>query len=216
MKSGPTSAAEKQLLQPVVTQQSTRSLLIANAVTLAMALIFQWPLSLLLWPYWIQSVVIGYFSGKRLLALQRFSTEDVLVNDQPVEPTEATKHSAVLFFVLHYGFFHLGYAFFIATRADELGPWDWIGITIAALGFAWNHRFSYQQNIAADAAGMPNIGTLMFLPYLRILPMHATILAGGVLTGSFSVLAVVAFCLLKTGADVAMHLIEHKLLQRQS
>ena len=199
-----------------VTRESTRSLVIANAVTLALALIFQWPLSLLLWPYWIQSVVIGYFSGKRMLALERFSTEDVLVNDQPVEPTEATKHSAVLFFALHYGFFHLGYAFFILTRAEELGRWDWIGIAVAALSFVWNHRFSYQQNIEADAAGTPNIGTLMFLPYLRVIPMHLTILAGGVLTGSFSVLAAVVFCLLKTGADVAMHLIEHKLLQRQA
>lgn len=199
-----------------VTRESTRSLVIANAVTLVMALVFQWPLSLLLWPYWIQSVVIGFFSGRRMLALQRFSTKDVLVNDQPVEPTEATKHSAVLFFTLHYGFFHLGYAFFIATRADELGRWDWIGIGVAALSFVWNHRFSYRQNIEADSAGTPNIGTLMFLPYLRVVPMHLTILAGGVLTGGFSVLAVVVFCLLKTGADVAMHLIEHKLLQRQA
>ena len=203
-------------MPPVVTPESTRSLLIANAVTLATALIFQWPLSLLLWPYWIQSVVIGYFSGKRMLVLERFSTEDVLVNDQPVEPTEATKHSAVLFFTLHYGFFHLGYAFFIATRAEETGCWDWIGVAVAALTFVWNHRFSYQQNIEADVAGTPNIGTLMFLPYLRIVPMHLTILAGGVLTSGFSLLVVVFFCLLKTGADVAMHRIEHKLLQRQA
>ncbi len=203
-------------MNPIVTPESTRSLLIANAVTLAMALIFQWPLSLLLWPYWIQSVVIGYFSRKRILALERFSTDGYEENGRPTEPTEETKKSSAGFFTLHYGFFHFVYAIFIGSRAGELGRWDWVGIAVAAASFIWNHRYSFQQNIEADATGTPNIGTLMFLPYLRVIPMHLTILVGGAFSGSFSPWALIVFSLLKTAADVAMHRFEHKLLQKKT
>ncbi len=41
--------------------------------------------------------------------------------------------------------------------------------------FAWNHRSSYRRHIAADREGFPNIGTMMFLPFLRVVPMHLTI-----------------------------------------
>lgn len=198
-----------------VTRESTRSLIFANVVTMVLALVFKWPLGLLLWPYWIQSIVIGYFSRKRMLTLTRFSTEGLRINGQAAAPTEATRNSAANFFALHYGGFHLGYLVFIATRAADLSRWDWAGVALAGVSFAWNHRYSYRQNLEADAAGTPNLGTLMFLPYLRIIPMHLTILAGGLFAGDFSALAIVVFSLLKTGADVGMHWAEHRLLQRK-
>jgi hypothetical protein len=199
-----------------VAPDTTRSLIVTNLVTLALALIFKWPLGLLLWPYWIQSVVIGYFGRKRMLALQRFSTQGVTINDRPAEANEATQKSTANFFAVHYGFFHLGYLVFIAARAIDLDPWDWLAVALAGISFAWNHRYSYQQNIEADATGTPNIGTLMFLPYMRIVPMHLTILAGGVFTEDFSAPAIIVFSLLKTAADVGMHLVEHRLLQKQA
>ena len=203
-------------MQPTVTRESTRTLVIANVVTMALALVFEWPLGLLLWPYWIQSIVIGYFSRARILALTRFSTVGLKINGRSVEPTDATRRSTANFFALHYGGFHLGYLLFIATRATELSRLDWIGILIAGASFAWNHRQSFHQNIEGDAAGTPNIGTLMFLPYLRIIPMHLTILAGAALGEGYSAIGVVVFSLLKTAADVGMHWAEHRLLQRRS
>lgn len=191
-----------------------RSLIAANAVTLAMALAFRWPLSALLWPYWIQSVVIGYFSRKRMLALDQFSIEGYEPDERETEPTEDTKRSSATFFTLHYGFFHFVYAVFIGSRASELAPWDWLGIAIAGISFVWNHRQSYLRNIEADTRGKPNLGTMMFLPYLRVIPMHLTILIGGALSAAFSPVAIVFFCLMKTGADVVMHRIEHRLLRR--
>lgn len=198
-----------------VASESTRALVITNLIAMAMALIFKWPLGLLLWPYWIQSVVVGYFSRKRMLALGHFSTQGFMINNRPAEANEATQKSTANFFAVHYGFFHLGYLVFIATRASDLDRWDWLGVATAGIAFAWTHRYSYQQNIEADATGTPNIGTLMFLPYLRIVPMHLTILAGGVFAGSFSAPSIIVFSLLKTAADVGMHRVEHKLLQKQ-
>ena len=58
---------------------------------------------------------------------------------------------------------------------------------------------------------VPNIGALMFLPYLRVIPMHLAILLGVALG---DVLGRLLFGTLKTVADVAMHKIEHRWLQR--
>lgn len=54
----------------------------------------------------------------------------------------------------------------------------------------------------------PNIGTVMFFPYLRIIPMHMTILVGSIFTGG-SAGALILFLGLKTATDLIMHMIEH-------
>ncbi|MDV7396488.1 DUF6498-containing protein, partial [Arthrospira platensis SPKY1] len=53
---------------------SALNLLLANAATLAVALALGWDLAWLLWPYWVQSVVIGWYARQRMLALRAFST----------------------------------------------------------------------------------------------------------------------------------------------
>jgi hypothetical protein len=195
--------------------ESTRTLVLTNLGTLALALIFQWPVGSLLWPYWAQSVIIGWFSRQRILALGHFSTAGLEVNNQPVEPTYETQRSTANFFTLHFGFFHFVYMVFLFGLASNLQPLDWLGVAVAAVAFAYNHYASYRSNIAADAEGEPNIGTLMFLPYLRIIPMHLTIIFGGaLLQTNASTWAVLLFGVLKTGADVAMHIAEHRILQK--
>ena len=198
----------------MVSSESTRSLVVVNAATLVVALGLGWPVQALLWPYWIQSVVIGYYSRRRILALGRFSTEGFTVNDRPVSPTPATQRSVANFFALHYGFFHFGYLMFLIQRSGEWRWWDLLGWLALGASFAWNHRLSFQQNVEADRQGSPNIGTLMFLPYARVVPMHFTILLGGTVAGSGPG-AVLVFGALKTLADVLMHHIEHRVLQRQ-
>ncbi len=74
--------------------------------------------------------------------------------------------------------------------------------------FFFNHRYSYTWNRERDATRKPNIGFIMFFPYVRILPMHTMILMGNHFAGD-STGRLVMFLLLKTLADVAMHVIEH-------
>jgi hypothetical protein len=192
---------------------STLSLVIVNAAAIAVALVLDWPVATLIWPYWIQSVVIGYFSRRRILALGRFSTAGFTMNDRAVDATPATQRSVANFFALHYGFFHFGYLMFLVRQYAQLGPWDWLGLGALSVSFAWNHRFSFEQNVAADRRGTPNIGTLMFLPYARILPMHLTIMLGGQFGGE-GAKVVLIFGALKTVADVLMHHVEHRVLRR--
>lgn len=56
----------------------------------------------------------------------------------------------------------------------------------------------------------PNLGTLVFYPYLRIIPMHLTILWGTQMGGG----AMLFFMLIKTVADAGMHIVEHNLFRQ--
>ncbi len=190
-----------------------------NLLTIALALWQGWPVALLMWIYWLQSVVIGVFSAARILGLQRFSTEGFKSNGQSMDPTPATKRSTAIFFCFHYGFFHVGYAVFLLTAPMPAGEWPWV--LLAGAVFLINHWQSFLRFREADRQGEPNIGTLMFLPYLRIVPMHLTIIfglgfvmmaSGG--SGTGNSIVILMFGALKTVADALMHVAEHAILAK--
>ena len=83
----------------------------------------------------------------------------------------------------------------------------------AVLAFAVNHYFSHVQNRELDRRGKPNIGTMLFLPYARILPMHLLIVMGATVGGD-SRATLAFFIVLKTLADAVMHVVEHRALRR--
>jgi len=187
-------------------------LMAVNALALGVAYWQQWPLAQLMLIYWAQSIAIGLSYVLRILSLDKFSTEGFTINDRAVDATAGTKRRVAAFFVLHFGFFHLVYLIFLfagtlmVTEAPlRVDHWFWL----CTLGFALNHFWSYRYNREIDRQGTPNIGTLMFTPYLRIVPMHLTILAGGFLGKGL-----LLFGGLKILADIGMHLIEHHRLQK--
>lgn len=196
---------------PPAADGSAWALVASNLFALAIAWAQNWTIGSLLLVYWAQSVAIGVANVFRILALERFSTENFTMNDRPVDPTPQTKRQVAGFFAVHYGFFHAGYLLFILTGTFGAAPmdaWFWA----CTLVFALNHRWSYRYNRDLDRRGTPNIGTLMFTPYVRIVPMHVTIIIGGGLsTGTGRLLL---FGALKTFADVAMHFIEHAQLKK--
>ena len=187
---------------------STLFLLLSNLATMAFALVERWDLSVVMWIYWGQSVVIGFFNWRRILSLRQFSTENFTMNDQPVDPTPSTRRQVAFFFLIHYGFFHLVYFVFLGAERGDLPRADIAGALICVTLFAVNHRFSYRHHLERDLARKPNIGSVMMFPYARIVPMHLTILFGNLL-GAQSARALLFFLGLKTLADVIMHKIEH-------
>jgi len=194
-------------------------LLGSNAVTVVLAVTQNWNLLPLMWVYWFQSIVIGFFNFLRIRHLSEFSTEGLAINGHPVEPTPETKNRIARFFLLHYGMFHLVYFIFLLvfsltgmfSTADEdvLNTADLKYILPLALLFLGNHLFSYFYNRPRDI-GRQNIGMLMFYPYARIIPMHLTIILGFFLGNRL-----LFFLLLKTLADAIMHVVEHRVLFRR-
>jgi len=188
-----------------------------NAAVLGIALWQRWPLVVLLWPYWVQSVIIGWYSRRRILELREFSLENTSGFD--AGSNDATRHATAKFFTLHYGIFHLAYFVFllVATTggaqgipAANIGLFDFVFLVALGASFAITHRASYARIRDSDAAGRPNIGGVMFLPYLRIVPMHIAIIFGiGMAQGTWS--GVLLFGVLKTVADCAMQYIEYRI-----
>lgn len=197
--------------------RSTLALLASNVLVIAFAIYEQWNLVTLLWIYWAQSVIIGVFTVFKILDLTRFSTDGFYINDQPVSPTERTKRSTAHFFALHYGIFHLMYFAFLAGFT-YFGLWTAppFGTAVASAFFILtsvslffvNHLYSYLHNKEQERKLKPNIGSMMFLPYARIIPMQLSLVLGVLLVDQ---VALILFLALKTIADVIMHVVEHAL-----
>jgi hypothetical protein len=81
-------------------------------------------------------------------------------------------------------------------------------VLLAGAAFFANHLFSYFANRNRARTRIANIGSMMFFPYIRIIPMHVFIVFGAFAAGPSS--GLVFFLILKTIADEAMHAIEHR------
>src|SRR5690606_10140341 len=99
----------------VRTDYGLYAILAANVVTLVIALWQDWSMVDLVFPFWMQSIVIGFYARRRILKLRKFTTHDLLVNGKPVDPTPKTRRMIANFFALHYGLFHLFYLVFLGV-----------------------------------------------------------------------------------------------------
>jgi hypothetical protein len=200
-------SAEMSSSRQIRFDSSTVSLIVTNLVTIAFAIAQKWDLREIMWVYWSQSVIIGFFNVLRILNLKQFRADGMKINDKPVTATPAAQRLVAGFFALHYGFFHFVYMIFLIARGfPSSGSLPAIGLCIAA--FFVNHAFSYWHNREQDELRKPHLGLIMIFPYARIIPMHLTIIIGSAF-GETSVLQVIFFLVLKTVADVIMHMIEH-------
>lgn len=191
----------------------------ANALTLWVALAQDWPIALLLWPYWLQSVVIGWFARRRILALQRFSTARLFFGEREAEATPAVRDQVADFLAIHFGIFHGVYLLFMLAAlvfGDVRAQLSWSDagwVLLLAAAFAFSQWFAYRRDVAEDLRREPNLGSLLILPYPRVLPMHLMIIFGAFIGGG--AFAVAFFIVLKTLADVAMHVIEQRWLRSE-
>jgi hypothetical protein len=198
----------------ILTDRSALFLIFSNIVLIFFALYENWGILTVMFIYWCQSIIIGFFTFIKMITLKDFSTGGV--NNNTLPPTTSTKIFMSFFFLIHYGMFHFGYFVFLIggaffTSELKLEPID-VSILLIMGVFFVNHLFSFLYNRKKDANKRPNIGKIMFFPYIRIIPMHLTIIIGYgfILAGGNIQIVLLFFLLLKTFADVAMHSIEHR------
>jgi hypothetical protein len=104
----------------------------------------------------------------------------------------------------------LAYLIFILSNLfKSQADIDGVYILIGAVVFGVNHYFSFRHNKLVDEQKKQNIGSLMFMPYVRIVPMHLMVGFGAVVSAG----PLIIFLLLKTVADLAMHTIKHHVNQ---
>ncbi len=197
-------------LPALLMKPSVFALVLANVATIVLAIIGNWDVLSVLWIYWFQSVIIGIFNVPKMFVV-------AVRNHGPKGIGIAAPIS--LFFIFHYGMFHLVYAIFLGVFTMMRGEIAGLGATtaqtdpyllgIAVLIFAANHLFSFLYNFRKDKK--TSLAQVMFFPYARIFPMHLTIIFGGMflVLGTGSAFVLVLFIALKTIVDVAMHIAEH-------
>ncbi len=117
------------------------------------------------------------------------------------------------FFLLHYGFFHFGYFFFLSSGLlthQSIAPTnimvDYKYIIFASLIFFINHLFSFFYHRDQDS-NQQSTSQLMAYPYLRIIPMHLAIIFGAIYHQGLLI-----FLVLKTIIDIYSHFLEHSTL----
>jgi hypothetical protein len=189
--------------------RSVWALLFVNLATILLAMIERWDFGEVVWIYWSQSIIIGAYNWRRIMELERFSTEGFKINDAEVDPTRATKLKTAFFFAFHYGMFHFVYFIFLCQKADPRRIFSSGWVLLCILAFLANHHFSYRHNREADRRSTPNIGSVMMGPYGRIIPMHLIIIFGAFLA-PFLGGELLPFLIIKTGADLIAHIGKHK------
>jgi hypothetical protein len=126
----------------------------------------------LIWVYWMQSVMIGFLHFIKMLVYQFKPPEKGL---PPNDISTWPRLGAGLFFLFHYGFFHVAYVFFIGSPGID---WNMV--------FKASSIFAGQMFLGAifhyrDESGKTEMGKFFMKPYVRIIPIHIAIILGGIL-----------------------------------
>ncbi len=158
------------------------------------------------WIYWIQSVIIGFFNFVDLLTIKNYDASDATLNSQPI--TEKNKGCLPWFFAVHFGIFHFVYMIFIAVGLGINVDTRFFLIGVAA--FLSESLLAFTRRKTAEQQMKFNIGALFFLPYMRVIPMHVMIMGSVFLCIKPSII----FLVLKTIADILSFIWYQKMWEK--
>ena len=156
----------------------------------------------IIWLYWCQSVLLGIFNFLDMLTLKikNVKVENMTINGKPATAAQA-KGCFPYFFLFHYGFFHLIYFIFLSIDL-KFSNIDYAFLKWALFAIIFSQLVHFVQNKTTYADTPRSIGTMFAVPYLRIVPMHLTIL----LPAFFGWTPGLTFLILKTVFDIISHI----------
>jgi hypothetical protein len=211
---------EIELTPPVI------GLVLANLATIGLAILQNWDTATILFTFWMQSIIIGLFSAIKLLTADtallavELGKAEEWTGRGPVASTGRVWTYKILiagFFLFHYGLFHLFY-YFLFFSGGEFGPVEYFnsaGIAVCGI-FLASHLFSFLFYRSGEKRGGEYMAMAILLPYNRIVPMHLTMIIGGMIAGLLQLLGIVSelpvlvvFLLLKMYMDIRMHIVLH-------
>jgi hypothetical protein len=203
------------LVRHIWTDLSAWTLILTNLITISFAFIDHWAFSTIIWVYWCQTLIIGFFAFLRVTRLTDISYHGV-ERIQPRFFFRSKLQIGALFlanFTMVQGCLTVVLGAFLGPVTDQNG----LILLSSSLLFFSNHLFSYYYNKKKERIVRKNIGITILWPYLRLLPLFATSLFVGMIIAAFFLVqdqqlvpvAYVVLLVLKTGADVTAHTFEH-------
>ena len=205
------------LLRRVWTDLSAWALILTNFITISFAYSEHWVFSTIIWVYWCQTLIIGLFAFLRVIQLTDISSHEV-DRIQPKVYSRSKLRNGALFlahFTVVQGCLTLILGAFLGPVTSQNGTI----LVSSSLLFFCNHLFSYVYNRNKDSVVHKNIGIMVVRPYLRLLPLFVAFLFIGMIVAAFFLVpdqqlapaAYLILFMLKTGADVTAHTLEHRL-----
>lgn len=173
------------------------SLIFANIVTVVTTLALKIDLKSILFIYLSQSIIIGFFTILKFVFYSENSSDEKWVR-------LLTKMFFIIFFMFHYGLFHIVYYVFITSELFGLKSVSYfsVGIFLPVLSFfIWSIMDFFRRKTITDYT------MIFFRPYYRIIPMHLTIVLGGIILSLISnsvtySIVLVFFLVLRSIADI--------------
>lgn len=192
------------------------TLLLANIFVIFATVLERIALEHVLYIYFFQNIIIGLMAVFKILFYRGGF-------DKEKESGVSTKMFLTLFFIFHFGLFHLVYLVFLGMPSAEI----LISITPYLIFFLLNHLFSFFY-FYFKKEGKGQIQKIFFGPYKRIVPMHLFIIFGFLSIGLINFVAESVFAIdgdlsdslwrisgilflliIKTVVDIVSHIKEH-------
>lgn len=212
---------------------SLLSLIVTNIIVIVLAVIQKWDLSVLVLLYVIQSFIIGFFHFLKLVNKKNIDvTNFPLINGFSLSTIKTTKiilsivywwlyQSILVIYLIFAAVFSLASTQFCSSSTQNVCTqststnWLFFGISIAI--FFINHLISYIVNFKKDTEKPETVWALLFMPYLRFIPIHIILTIGVVFfKSSLNSFNLILFLLLKTAIDVYTHNYIHNQGNNQS
>ncbi len=190
-------------MKPFYRDRQFWSLLLINLIIIAYYYYYHTSFKTLVWVYWCQSVVIGVFNFIHLVTIENIEPGTIEINKEKVKTPAQVVGCIGPFFAFHYGFFHLVYLVFLFTITDSKEVVDYRLLEVAVGTLVLDQLWNLIRLREYEKTHPANVGALFFLPYLRVVPMHLTIIFPTLL----NIPSMALFLFLKTGADLIGYII---------
>jgi len=170
-------------------------IIIANLTTLLGVIFLNWSLFSVLFLYWLESAIIGFFNMVKMIIAPSYlgdyrDSEDYKNGRIDSKKIRFLKTILIPFFVIHYGIFMIGHLFFIYFVSFAPYIFTHNGYFPKDIGFSYeiflpllmllfSHGFSFFKNFIVEKEYLKvSAINLMFAPYGRIILMHLTLFLG--------------------------------------
>lgn len=168
----------------------------------------------LIFLFLVQTLLIGCFQFLKIVSLRKFTTDNYTHYTIVIPATFRAKIVNGLFFLFHF-LFYLFVLFIIMYFFSKnfKGEINFSHITLINIFVLFsNHAISFLLNFSRDSNRILNLGAMVTIPYLRVIPFNAilVILAFGVSFFGISNLHILILLILKITIDYVSHILEHR------
>jgi hypothetical protein len=227
----------REILILIIRHKSAIVLIVANMIPLFGLFFAGWNAFDMVFLYWLENVIIGFFNVCKMLTYGLIATPDFKTGEPGKRALTATERLQVLlamvllsaFFCFHYGIFTFVHGVFVVSFMQfgqvvgggapqsgfDIVPYAMQRVRgdllIPFLSLFASHGFSFVYNFLykREYTRVTAMG-IMAAPYGRVLVMHFTVLIGGIISMFLPVFMAVLLVVMKTGIDLGLHLKERE------